>query len=577
MSEFTNFSTTIIHQNNFTNHHNNSNIFNNDTHHFHQVNTTLIPTQQHPPVIPLWFHKFIFGIYILLLVIGGIGNALICFVLIKRKRKRSIHLLTLNLAISDLIVCIMYVPTQMYLIQVSYRWGLGELTCQAMFSINSCTVNASIGTLIAITYDRYVAVTKPMVAHKGTTKRTKILILVVWVVSALITIPLSNVTELHNGYCAEHWKSKDFMNAYWISVFVAQLPIPMLYICGVYAIIIYSVRTSHSQFELVKIHNNMQQQQLERQQQQQQQQQEQQQHQQQKQQQEQQQQHHQQQHQQQQQQGDPQQHRQKTQEQLHYNTKNSIKNSKVVKSDDNENKMTTNDNNNISNSNTSLTQYVMNITRSISYKRKHAKTNMRNGGCPPQHNTPIMGREEYTALMTNTTEHHHNKTPKSKTSKSNNRRLSIGRKRRQKHKQRRKKQQNKLLKMSVCLVIAYAVCVTPQHAVFFAVTFGNLGTKPYAAFFFIISNVLMSMNSAINPCIYGTLNDEMKKSIASLFKCTSSSASRRAGQRSGTFSEAFNSLRETIRRRFKLTGTAAGTFNRDKSGLIRNSTVISEF
>ena len=97
---------------------NSSNDYNGST--YNNANTTLFPPQQQmpPPVIPIWFHKFIFGIYILLLCVGGIGNALICYVLVRKKRKRSIHLLTLNLAISDLIVSVMYVPTQMYLIQV---------------------------------------------------------------------------------------------------------------------------------------------------------------------------------------------------------------------------------------------------------------------------------------------------------------------------------------------------------------------------------------------------------------------------------------------------------------------------
>ena len=522
MSGFTNFST--IHYNYTTPHSNNSYYNNssnhnytifNGTHHLHPKNTLVPFQQQLPPVIPIWFHKFIFGIYILLLCVGGIGNALICFVLLKRKRKRSIHLITLNLAISDLIVCIMYVPTQMYLIQVEYQWGLGEITCQAVSGINSCTVNASIGTLIAITYDRYVAVTKPMVAHQRTTKQTKIMIFIVWLVSGLITIPLLNVTELHRGYCTEHWLNPSLENAYWISVFVVQLPLPMLYICGVYAIIIYSVRSSHTQFELVKIHNNMQVKEEEQQ-------------------------------------------KQKKQEELYNNINNN------------------NNNNSGSRSNTNLTQYVMNITRSISYKKKN-NTNMRN--CAAQNiNTGaiILDGKENNALITKTEQRNATEGRGTMPSKSN-RRVSLGRgrKQRQKNGERRKKQQNKLLKMSVSLVIAYAVCVTPQHAVFFAVKFGDLGLKPYAAFFFIVSNLLMIMNSAINPIIYGTLNDEMKKSIVRLFTCSSPS-SNAGGQSSGTFSSTFSSLRKTIRRHFKLRGTSAESFNRGTSGMARHSTVTSD-
>ncbi|XP_066922944.1 galanin receptor type 1-like [Clytia hemisphaerica] len=440
-SHFINHTLHYTHHFNGTNHtgHHTNGYHNDSLHH----NNSLHHMQQNmpPPIIPLWFHKLIFALYILLSCVGGIGNFLVCLVLIRRKQRvRSIHLLTLNLAVSDLIVCIIYVPTQMYQIQVNYLWDLGVIACGVSFGVNSCTVNASIGTLIVITYDRYVAVTQPMVAHQRNTKRTKILIFVVWLISGLITIPLMIVADIHQGYCTEHWPSREMGNIYWVIIFVVQLPLPMLYIVAAYCIIVYAVKSSHSQFELVKLHNDLQKQE-----------------------------------------------------------ERKLRNGACCHNDTNNNK----DGN-----------QAVDMDESVFSSRFNNKTRLPN--------------------------------------RNNGRRLSVTRrKRRRSSNGSRKKQQNKLLKMSIILVIAYTVCVTPQHAVFFAATYGTLALKPYAAFFFIVSNFLMSLNSAINPLIYGTLNDEMKKSLVRLFKCSSADDNKLTRN----VSSALTTLRETIRLRFKPSST----------------------
>ena len=77
-----------------------------------------------------------------------------------------------------------------------------------------------------------------------------------------------------------------------------------------------------------------------------------------------------------------------------------------------------------------------------------------------------------------------------------------------------------MLKMSIALVVVYAVCVLPQHLFWFLMTFTKgfmrSGLAPYV---FPLSNLLMILNSAINPVIYGTLNDEIKKGVGNILLC----------------------------------------------------------
>ena len=407
-----------------------------------------------PAQVEPWFRIMVFSIYILALCVGGIGNSLVCYVLlVKRQRRRSIHLLTLNLAISDLIVTVIYLPTQMYLLEVQFTWGLGDVACRLIYAINSCTVNASIGTLLVITYDRYTAVTQPIVVHSRNTRRTKILIAIVWVVSMVITFPLLLVTDLHNGFCSEHWPNENLQKGYWIAVFVLQLPLPMLFISFAYGVIIHSVRKSQTPFELVKLHHNLQRQDHLK--------------------------------------------RRTTEEVLLIENENENNNNGCLRDDVNGNSA-------------SLPQRIEQTMRRTAVPKNK----------PPKRRLSGNRRREIKKRNQNQ--------PSSTNSGGS---------------ERRKKQQNKLLKMSVFLVITYGICVTPQHAVFFAATYGTLGYKNYAVFVFILSNLLMSVNSALNPCIYGTLNDEIKKSLVRVFTSN--------GKLSRNVSSVFSSIRQTIRRRFK--------------------------
>jgi len=403
-----------------------------------------------PAQLEPWFRIMVFSIYVLALCVGGIGNSLVCYVLVVRQRRRSIHLLTLNLAISDLIVSVIYLPTQMYQLQVQLKWGLGDVACRLFYGINSCTVNASIGTLLLITYDRYTAVTQPMVVHRRNTRRTKILIAIVWLVSIAVSIPLLLVTDIHNGFCTEHWPNKTLGESYWIGIFVVQLLLPMLFISFAYGIIIHSVRKSQSPFELIKVQQNLHRQDHIR--------------------------------------------RRTTEEVLLIENNNEINGNGSHGDDVNQN-----------------TDKLVRLERST--QRTAVRSN------PQKRRISASRRRGF------------NKRDKNQPSSAN----SGG-------SDRRKKQQNKLLKMSVFLVITYGVCVTPQHAVFFADTYGTLRQKKYAVFVFFISNLLMIINSALNPCIYGTLNDEIKKSLVRVFTSD--------GKLSRNVSSAVSFLRQTIRRRF---------------------------
>ena len=173
-------------------------------------------------------------LYILVFLFGIVGNVVVCIAVIRRKRLRSSNnLFTFNLACADLIVVIIYVPTQMTAFENGHNWALGDTMCRIAYIIIPLCLSASIGSLLAITVNRYRAMVYPM-KPKLTMGKIKLIIAVMWITSLLIALPIIFVagTETYeNGqtYCSEPgWPDgSNIDKVYWISIFLLQYVVPL--------------------------------------------------------------------------------------------------------------------------------------------------------------------------------------------------------------------------------------------------------------------------------------------------------------------------------------------------------------
>lgn len=129
---------------------------------------------------------------ILLIVIFGtvIGNILVCIaVCMVRKLRRPCNYLLVSLAVSDLCVAILVMPTAL-LNEVLNEWIFSDVFCDiwVAFDVLSCT--ASILNLCAISVDRYWAITKPLeYGVKRTPRRMMLCVALVWLGAACISLP----------------------------------------------------------------------------------------------------------------------------------------------------------------------------------------------------------------------------------------------------------------------------------------------------------------------------------------------------------------------------------------------------
>lgn len=129
---------------------------------------------------------------ILLVVILGtiVGNVLVCVaVCLVRKLRRPCNYLLVSLAVSDLCVAILVMPTAL-IYEVLEKWTFGTVFCDVWVSFDVLACTASILNLCAISVDRYWAITKPLeYGVKRTPRRMMLCVALVWLGAACISLP----------------------------------------------------------------------------------------------------------------------------------------------------------------------------------------------------------------------------------------------------------------------------------------------------------------------------------------------------------------------------------------------------
>ena len=188
-----------------------------------------VPECNPGPKYLLWSLRLAYSIIWLL---GTFGNAVVCLAIVKRKRlQNSCNMFTFNLAFHDLILVAVYVPTQMIAMENCHHWTLGNVMCHLVYIILPLSFSVSVGTLLAITADRYRAIVFPIKA-KLSRKPVFIVIGVIWMVSALTVLPLVFVISLVSPqpgvyYCVEEWPSDTILGVYWLAMFFIQYLLPL--------------------------------------------------------------------------------------------------------------------------------------------------------------------------------------------------------------------------------------------------------------------------------------------------------------------------------------------------------------
>jgi hypothetical protein len=134
-------------------------------------------------------------LYTLIFIIGISGNVLVVYVVCAKKTMQTVtNLFIMNLALSDILMCLLCVPfTPISFYQKD--WALGKFLCHLVPFSLGLSVYVSTLTSLAIAIDRYFVIVHP---YKPRMKLGVccLLISVVWILSISISLPLAIYMEL---------------------------------------------------------------------------------------------------------------------------------------------------------------------------------------------------------------------------------------------------------------------------------------------------------------------------------------------------------------------------------------------
>ncbi|XP_033125570.1 dopamine D2-like receptor [Anneissia japonica] len=152
-----------------------------------------------------------------------VGNSLLWTVIIKTPSLRSTSsALLLCLSFADIMVSVINMPFTIYAI-ITSGWNLGELLCKSLGFTNMLTFVASVMSLGAISINRYVIIVRQKYASMASKKSTGILILGVWLLSALLaSLPLLGWSEYafiaNQSFCFCRWTVEESYAYFMISM-----------------------------------------------------------------------------------------------------------------------------------------------------------------------------------------------------------------------------------------------------------------------------------------------------------------------------------------------------------------------
>ncbi|XP_056305196.1 nociceptin receptor isoform X1 [Danio aesculapii] len=226
-----------------------------DPRHFHLYNESLFQNNfstfnGSDSFFPKGFKITIAVVYMIVCVVGLVGNCLVMYVIIRyTKMKTATNIYIFNLALADALV-LATLPFQGTDVFLGF-WPFGNALCKVVVSIDYYNMFTSVFTLTVMSMDRYVAVCHPVKAlDMRTPHKAKVVNICVWVLASAIGVPamvLGDV-EQDNGESIECILVLPDPRSYWdpvfgTCVFLLSFLIPVAIISVCYSLMVKRLRS----------------------------------------------------------------------------------------------------------------------------------------------------------------------------------------------------------------------------------------------------------------------------------------------------------------------------------------------
>ncbi|KAM8741661.1 histamine receptor H2b [Acanthopagrus schlegelii] len=191
--------------------------------------------------------RWLFLVCFIILTIGG--NVLVCLAVgLSRRLWRIANCFVVSLAVTDLLLGLLVMPLSATVELRSGKWPLGGALCNIYISLDVLLCAASILTLMAISVDRYLAISAPLsYSRRVTPLRVTLAMIAIWALSLAVSfVPIHlgwntvdyRVQHLDWGigdedkegrYCQFEWN-----NNYVLIYAFGSFYLPLLLMCGMY-------------------------------------------------------------------------------------------------------------------------------------------------------------------------------------------------------------------------------------------------------------------------------------------------------------------------------------------------------
>ncbi|XP_012347799.1 prolactin-releasing peptide receptor-like [Apis florea] len=174
-------------------------------------------------------------LYVHIFMLGVFGNVLVCFVVARNRQMQTVtNLFITNLALSDVLLCVLAVPfTPLY--TFLGRWIFGRTLCHLVPYAQGVSVYISTLTLTSIAIDRFMVIIYPF--HPRMKIEVCLLVIIgIWIFALLLTSPYGIYMHLEEPYtyCEEHWPNERFRKIFSSITSILQFVLPFFVIAFCY-------------------------------------------------------------------------------------------------------------------------------------------------------------------------------------------------------------------------------------------------------------------------------------------------------------------------------------------------------
>lgn len=200
------------------------------------------------------FQYPVLACHVLIVLIGVIGNLIVCGAIIVNKNLRSspTNTFIFSLAFSDLLTVSLVVPFDIESIILLGTWRHNEELCKAWITMYLITVPTSILTLLAVSVDRYKSLSDPLNRFRRcrfmTRKKALIVSMAIWIYSILFAlIPIMGY-RTYDEFVFEGVCYFPFTKIYTTLSSAINFILPLLATCCIYIKIYRIARSQQSIF-----------------------------------------------------------------------------------------------------------------------------------------------------------------------------------------------------------------------------------------------------------------------------------------------------------------------------------------